>query len=61
MQCSFSDCASVEHRLPLYYELKIVFVLWLVLPITEVSIILAQSRHVFIVVARDSGSSELSL
>ena len=28
---------SFSHRLPLYYEIKILFVLWLVLPITEVS------------------------
>lgn len=27
----------LHHRLPLYYEVKILFVLWLVLPITEVS------------------------
>ena len=34
--CLYNE-SILPHRLPLYYEVKILFVLWLVLPITEVS------------------------
>ena len=32
-----SPCCCVVNRFPFYYELKLLFVFWLVLPITKVS------------------------
>ena len=44
-RCTSCRVCLVHCRLPLYYELKIVFVLWLALPITEVSTAWVLSSH----------------